>query len=155
MSDRTPTHTGGCQCGAIRFAFYTEPTAGLCHCRMCQKAAGGPFWAWASIGMTEFAWTAAQPAWFRSSSAARRCFCPRCGTPLGFQWDRRANEIDLGIATLDDPANVRPTKVVGIESRLPWCDASLFDLPSYRTGELNPPEDLTKIQIFQHPDRPA
>ncbi|MBV8456872.1 MAG: hypothetical protein JO122_09690, partial [Acetobacteraceae bacterium] len=75
--------------------------------------------------------------------------------PLGFQWDRRANEIDLGIATLDDPANVRPTKAVGIESRLPWCDASLFDLPSYRTGELTPPEDLTKIQIFQHPDHRA
>ncbi len=154
MPDRTPLHTGGCQCGAVRYALYTEPAGGICHCRMCQKAVGGPFFAWAMVSDTDFAWTATQPAWFRSSSAARRCFCPACGTPLGFQYDRKPDHIDIGIATLDDPGTVRPTKSLGIESQLPWCDASLFALPSHRTGELGPPQDLTKIQIFQHPDRP-
>jgi hypothetical protein len=40
-----PAITGGCQCGALRYraedANSTNPH--LCHCRMCQKAAGNYF----------------------------------------------------------------------------------------------------------------
>ena len=36
--------TGGCQCGAVRYALLEEPTgAHICHCRMCQKAFGSFF----------------------------------------------------------------------------------------------------------------
>ena len=52
---RKPALTGGCQCGAVRYALYAEPQrAGVCHCRMCQKAVGGPFMAWATVGMGAF-----------------------------------------------------------------------------------------------------
>ena len=42
MTDsKTPAMTGGCQCGAVRYALMAEPThASICHCRMCQKAFG-------------------------------------------------------------------------------------------------------------------
>ena len=41
---REPVHTGGCQCGAVRYALYAEPTnPHVCHCRMCQKAFGNVF----------------------------------------------------------------------------------------------------------------
>ena len=86
MTERVPMHTGGCQCGAIRYAMFAAPKAGLCHCRMCQKAVGGPFLAWAMVPVEAFAWTRGQPAEFRSSSAATRGFCARCGTPLLFQY---------------------------------------------------------------------
>ena len=34
--------TGGCQCGAVRYAITAEPlTAATCHCRDCQYASGG------------------------------------------------------------------------------------------------------------------
>ena len=34
--------TGGCQCGAIRYAVTDEPiTAATCHCRDCQYSSGG------------------------------------------------------------------------------------------------------------------
>jgi len=92
--------------------------------------------------------------WYRSS-AARRSFCHRCGTPLGFQYDRKPDHVDVGIATLDDPGSVRPGFALGIESRLPWCDAGLFDLPGHRTGALGSPEDLSKITVHQHPDSAA
>jgi hypothetical protein len=36
--DRAPLHTGGCQCGAVRFAVYAEPAKiGVYHCRMCRS----------------------------------------------------------------------------------------------------------------------
>ena len=47
---RKPLHTGGCQCGAVRYALYAEPTnPHVCHCRMCQKASGGYFGAFAGV----------------------------------------------------------------------------------------------------------
>ena len=37
----TQIHTGGCQCGAIRFCVTGDLNdASICHCRMCQKAFG-------------------------------------------------------------------------------------------------------------------
>ena len=84
---RKPVLTGGCQCGAVRYALFATPErTGICHCRMCQKAVGGPFSAWANVRMENFAWTRGAPGTFRSSSAAERGFCPRCGTPLYFAY---------------------------------------------------------------------
>ena len=41
---RKPVATGGCQCGAVRYAFYAPlENAHVCHCRMCQRATGGVF----------------------------------------------------------------------------------------------------------------
>ena len=35
-------HTGGCQCGRVRYrARIAGDAAYLCHCRMCQRATGG------------------------------------------------------------------------------------------------------------------
>ncbi len=43
MYKTKPTMTGGCQCGAVRYALFEMPELTICHCRMCQKAVGGPF----------------------------------------------------------------------------------------------------------------
>src|SRR5579871_5453960 len=111
MSDqRKPVLTGGCQCGAVRYALYVRPArAGICHCRMCQKAVGGPFFAWAESADTDIAWTRGSPAQFASSSAADRGFCRQCGTPLTFRYQKKPHHIDVTIASLDDPSAVRPT----------------------------------------------
>jgi hypothetical protein len=150
---RNPVLTGGCQCGAVRYALFATPDrTGICHCRMCQKAVGGPFFAWAAVGDTDLAWTRGAPAEFASSSAADRGFCARCGTPLTFRYRRRPDHIDVSLGSLDDPAAVTPTLVMGTESRLGWCAALLSDAPAQATGEGNPPEDLARIRIHQHPD---
>ena len=63
--------TGGCQCGAIRFALSAPPAKiSICHCRMCQKASGAPFASFADIEHSDFAWTRGKPAAFQSSSIA-------------------------------------------------------------------------------------
>jgi hypothetical protein len=151
---RKPVLAGGCQCGAVRYALLARPErAGICHCRMCQKAVGGPFFAWVVAQEADLVWTRGAPALFASSSAAERGFCARCGTPLTFRYHRRPQQIDVSLGSLDDPAAVQPAVVMGTESRLDWCTALLADARAYRTGEATPPEDLSRIANYQHPDR--
>ena len=78
MTDTSkPVLTGGCQCGAVRYAVTTAPNrVSICHCRMCQKAAGAPFASFADINKTDFAWTKGKPSSFRSSTIAERGFAP-------------------------------------------------------------------------------
>jgi hypothetical protein len=151
---RKPVLTGGCQCGAVRYALFATPErAGICHCRMCQKAVGGPFSAWANVRMENFAWTRGAPGTFRSSSAAERGFCPGCGTPLYFAYVERPESISVSIGSLDTPAAVRLMEVEGSESRLANFDpTALAALPVHATSEGGAPEDLTRITNYQHPD---
>src|ERR1700761_2105366 len=81
-----PMMTGGCQCGAVRYALYETPESTVCHCRMCQKAVGGPFAALSKLKTDNLRWTRGTPARFQSSSAAERHFCADCGTPLTFHF---------------------------------------------------------------------
>ena len=151
---RQPIATGGCQCGAIRYALFRRPPkAGLCSCRMCQKAVGGPFLAWANIPAADFAWTRGVPGTFQSSSAAERYFCPNCGTPLGFKYLKRPGVLSVTIGSLDAPHDVAIAEILGIEGRWPTLEPDrLAALPAYRTGQVSPPEDLSRIRVFQHPD---
>lgn len=150
---RKPVMTGGCQCGAVRYAtFAKSERAGICHCRMCQKAVGGPFFAWVAVNVSDLEWTRGAPAWFSSSSAADRGFCARCGTPLHFRYRKRPEQIDVTIGSLDDPRAVMPTMVMGIESRLDWCAPILPDARATSTDQGDPPEELSRIINYQHPD---
>jgi len=153
MSDnRVPVHTGGCQCGAIRYALYAEPTgASICHCRMCQKAVGGYFGAFAGVPLGEFAWTRGTPGTFSSSAGAERGFCPACGTPLYFRYVDR-DRISVSLGSLDAPERVRPEKQFGLEGRLPWLH-EIFEMPGTRTEDDVPPAALARLASRQHPDR--
>ena len=123
--ESAPVLTGGCQCGAVRYALYEQPQEGdICHCRMCQKALGNLFVAAAGVPEEAFAWTRGRPAVFASSSAAERGFCRECGTPLSFRYLGR-KEISITIGSLDEPAQVKPREQIGIESRVPWLEAAL------------------------------
>ncbi len=103
MYKTQPTMTGGCQCGAVRYALFETPESTVCHCRMCQKAVGGPFAALSKVKWANFAWTRGQPASFQSSSAAERHFCAACGTSLTFHF-LVGDEIEVTTGSLDSPA---------------------------------------------------
>ena len=148
MNERTPLMTGGCQCGAIRYAVYSEPVSpSICHCRMCQKAVGGPFLASASVGK-DFAWTKGQPATFASSSKGLRDFCPTCGTPLAIRTPG-SDEVDITIVTLDDSHHVKPVRQIGTESLLPWVH-ELKSLPAKTTEENAGSAFLEDLVSYQH-----
>jgi hypothetical protein len=145
----TPVLTGGCQCGAVRYALGEMPESTLCHCRMCQKAVGGPFAALSKLPLAQFAWTRGTPGVFRSSSIAERHFCVHCGTPLTFHY-LNESAIEVTTASLDTPAALPPTRYFGAEGRLPWISIDC-------AGRLpEAPTDMSTrgpVVNRQHPDR--
>ena len=150
-ADAKPVLTGGCQCGAVRFALTAVPVRiSICHCRMCQKASGAPFASFAEIRNEHFAWTRGKPAAYQSSSIAMRDFCAACGTPLSF---RRigSSKIEIMTGTFDRPDRLVPTRQFGIESRLGWV-VGIANLPSQTTIQNYGPEKLATISSHQHPD---
>ena len=143
--------TGGCQCGAVRYAITATPErVHLCHCRMCQKASGGPFAIGAPVQRSGFAWTRGPPASFASSSLAHRDFCAKCGTPLAFRYDDSPT-ISVTLGSLDRPQDVAPVRHYGIEGRIPWLD-TLDTLPVEATDEMMNADRAQRRVGYQHPD---
>ena len=150
MDKTEASMTGGCQCGAVRYALYDTPESTVCHCRMCQKAVGGPFAAFCKVKTAPFAWTRGTPSRFQSSSAAERRCCAACGTPLTFGYlDGDAIEVTTG--SLDDAARVPPTINFGTEARLAWIERLLPGrLPDTPTSASSSASRV--IVSCQHPD---
>jgi hypothetical protein len=150
--DRSPVHTGGCQCGAVRYAFYAEPIrVGVCHCKMCRRATGGPFAALADIAHKDFGWTKGEPKSYQSSNRAFRDFCANCGTPLSYREIGGAN-MEILLGTFDNPEPVAPTYAVGIESELSWT-RTIHTLPGKTFADYVGEEDAAKIESRQDPGR--
>ena len=134
-SATSPPLTGGCQCGAVRYAMHVAQVEKphVCHCRMCQRATGGVFAALAGCAKDRLEWTRGQPAFFASSNLAKRGYCKDCGTPLTFSYDLPEARIYVTIGSLDDPERAAIEIQYGIESKLSWvrfCE----DVPGERTG---------------------
>jgi hypothetical protein len=141
--------TGGCQCGAVRYRLDgVSAGANICHCRMCQKASGGPFMAFGGVRLDQLVWTRGKPAVFVSSAIAERGFCAECGTPLTYRvldHDR----IAVTIGSLDAPSAVAPGIQYGVESKLAWLD-SISALPLRDIKAFVGPD--ADVGSRQHPD---
>ena len=126
--------SGGCACGRIRFTARIEnDEAYLCHCRMCQRATGSISIAFKNVKQADVDW-AHEPDWYESSPIAKRPYCRDCGTSLGFQFREGSENMDLAIASFDDPSRFRPKHHFGAESmQREWINTE--GLPEYRTDE--------------------
>ena len=151
----TKPYTGGCQCGAVRYRVdgaLAHPH--ICHCRMCQKAAGNFFMPLAKVQSSETAITRGEVAWFHSSDPVRRGFCANCGTPLILE-TVGAPHLFITLGSLDDPAAVRPQAVYGVEAAMPWI-AEVCAMNGLET-EADTEVDGVPLQTIaatnrQHPD---
>lgn len=122
---------GGCFCGAVRYQVEGDPLdAAYCHCRTCQRTTGAPVVAWATWPRERFSWLGAEPKTLHSSTTGQRSFCGDCGTQLLF-WTADAPALfDVNLATLNDPAAVRPDYHIWTASRIPWFETA-DELPRY------------------------
>lgn len=143
----TGPFTGGCQCGAVRFACESLGRASLCHCRMCQKAFGSYFAPLA--GAHGLSWTRGAPKHFQSSNVVRRGFCADCGTPLTYEYP---GGVELALGAFDDPAALPPVIQMGLESRMPFF-ADLAGLPTRTPAEQEKVAGFyASVVSHQHPD---
>lgn len=128
------TMSGGCACGKVRYsAQIHDDDAYLCHCRMCQRATGSISIAFKSVKQDEVEWLG-EPDWYASSPIALRPFCAACGTSLGFLFRESSGNIDLTVASFDDPSRFVPKHHFGAESiHRAWLDTD--GLPEIRTGD--------------------
>ena len=140
------TLTGGCQCGAIRFATKLLGRPSICHCRMCQKAFGGLFGP--LVTSHDGHWTRGKPKWFKSSNLARRAFCPDCGTPLAYE---TRYGLELAIGAFDEPAKVAPLIQVNLAEKQPFFD-KLTSLPEKNDASEEWLDFLSGVHSRQHPD---
>jgi len=98
------TVSGSCLCGAVRY----RVTGALrpviaCHCTQCRKTSGHHVAA--TSAPRETVHIEGEVAWYASSEAARRGFCPVCGSPLF--WDGPGTHLSIFAGSFDGDPGVR------------------------------------------------
>lgn len=140
------TTKGHCLCKKTTWEYEGEVTwACYCHCDDCRRNCSAPVVAWLGVPLKNFTWSGATPKTYESSEGVWRHFCDTCGTPMGFEAAHYAGGMHLYAATLEDPADFKPTFHVNYESKLPWLEME-DDLIKYEGTLLHAPEDLSDYQ---------
>jgi len=114
-------YAGGCLCGRVRYEARGEATnLCFCHCTSCRRATGAPMVPWGTFAAANFAIVQGRLAEFSSSPGVTRGFCAGCGTSLTYRRDDRSGEIDVTLASQDDPAALVPQMHIWVEDKPPW-----------------------------------
>jgi hypothetical protein len=114
---------GGCFCGAVQYEA-AEPLypATLCHCTSCRRANGAHAVGWYTIAAVEIRYTRGAPIERESSAGVFRGYCPTCFSPITYRTLQRPDELDVTIASLDDPDRVPPFDHIYMEDAAWWDD---------------------------------
>lgn len=131
MSD--PVHEGGCLCGQVRWRTSGEPAnVRVCHCRLCQRATGGPFFARAIFLESTIERSGETTRW-PTSPRVDRLSCARCGTPVFAEPKDAPARLGVSLATLDDRDALRPEAHIWVSEKVAWL--TLDDgLPQHGEG---------------------
>lgn len=126
--------TGGCFCGAIRYAF----SASLCSppTATAGTVSGPPVAATRSSSWCKRTPTSitGSPTWFDfvadSGKINRRGFCPTCGTSLFNLLEAMPEVLGIKAGTMDEPGQYQPAMDIFTASAQPW-DAMSPKLPKF------------------------
>lgn len=113
--------TGGCHCGAVRYecaAPVSKPA--ICHCTSCRRTTGAQSVAWMSVKRADFKLLSGTPREYTSSEGVVRSFCDRCGCSLGYMHSNYPDQLDLTLATLDEPSAMAPTDHIWMSDAASW-----------------------------------
>jgi hypothetical protein len=138
-------YAGGCFCAAVRYEL-SGAVSNLCwcHCTSCRRAAGAPSVPWGTVPRERFRVTRGELTEYRSSPLVRRGFCASCGTSLTYHHESRAAEIDVALATLDEPERLAPRAHLWVADKLPWVTIG-DGLPQFAAGSSGTPLTATPL----------
>lgn len=135
MTQKYEPVTGGCFCGAVRYAADVNlREAYYCHCQACQKLTGSP----ASVGVLvkpgTLSYTKEEPKFFQSAPFAKSGFCQNCGSSIIWMSPVDEEWTNVYVGSLDHPEHVAPCRHDCVESQLPWHKLA-DELPRIRSDD--------------------
>jgi hypothetical protein len=105
------TMTGGCLCGALRYAIEGEPAlAGKCYCTDCRKETGTGHMTFLSFPADAVTFSGEASRFTRPGGSGEdviRVFCPTCGTTVAGYPTAMGDVVAIRAGTLDDASAVR------------------------------------------------
>ncbi len=115
--------TGGCQCGAVRYAITGEPgSLYACHCRECRKQSASAFGLSLMVAREQFEVTAgAARSWSRATDSGGTlycAFCPTCGTRLWHESEGGAMA-SIKAGSLDEAVDLSNAIHIWVSRKLP------------------------------------
>ncbi len=117
MNTTTTSVTGGCLCGAVRYALsgpLREVT--FSHCGQCRRS-HGHFAAYTGVDRGGFALTEDRGLkWYRSSDTARRGFCAECGASLFWDGTDRPH-MSVAAGSLDDSTGLKASRHIFVADK--------------------------------------
>ncbi len=120
-----PPLTGGCQCGAVRYACDGAPLSlYVCHCRECRRQSASAFGISVVVPRAAFRLTRGAPtSWVRDTDSGRRLrchFCPTCGARLWHEADGAPSDtLSIKGGSLDQPPDLTTAIHVWVSRKLP------------------------------------
>lgn len=112
---------GGCHCGTLRYRLEGDLTdVAHCHCSICRRVSGGLVVTWLTLPRKGFQWMAGEPKRYVAPASCTRFFCGDCGAHVALETTHSPLSIDVTVATLDRPEQVRANRHIWTGSRLPW-----------------------------------
>lgn len=111
---------GSCLCGGVTFsATGTARDPAACHCSQCRKQSGH-YWAAVNVPMGGFD-VQGDVRWYNASQAAKRGFCPTCGSFL-FWKGHDEDEMGVALGALDGPTGLRLHRHIFTEDKGDYYD---------------------------------
>jgi hypothetical protein len=86
--------------------------------------------AWATYPKDKVTAAAGKLELIETSPGVKRGHCARCGTSMTYEHVARPGEVDVTLASLGDPADLRPTAHIWMEDKVGWLEID-DGLPRY------------------------
>ncbi|THV13622.1 GFA family protein [Rhizobium rhizophilum] len=126
--------SGHCFCGGVRFRTSGfVRTSGHCHCESCRRATSSPVTTFFTVPREGTDLAGESLRYYASSPGVRRGFCGNCGSPMSFETERRPDDIDLYVASLDEGLSVPIREHWHWDERVDWLHVA-DDLPKSKGG---------------------